>query len=324
MAKKRKNRPKTARRNPPTPQGEALPSAGGAATATAATVDAAPRKRAAKVEATPGFDAFWLVLGLVGAGVLLTAYLSLTHFTDSELAACSAGSSCDLVQQSRWSTFLRLPLAVWGLLTYAVIGGIVWHTRKRPERWTMAMYVALVGVAISGYLQAVSYFEIEAMCPYCVASAGLMTVLFVVLAIFRPARQRNFRWAAFGPSGAIFAGLVVLFLHLHYNGTFDAGAGPEKPYLKDLAIHLDDTGARFYGAYWCPHCQQQKALFEASVDRLPYVECSPGGRGTPMSAACVANNIRDFPTWIVDGRRHPGVQTPQRLAQLSGFKGKED
>ena len=75
------------------------------------------------------------------------------------------------------------------------------------------------------------------------------------------------------------ATLLVGGLHLHYSGVFDAAAGPEDPQLQALAIHLADSGVKFYGAYWCPRCQEQKAVFEASAKRLPYVECSSGGQG---------------------------------------------
>ena len=42
----------------------------------------------------------------------------------------------------------------------------------------------------------------------------------------------------------------VLALHLHYRGVFDAAAGPEDPYLRAIAEHLEASGAVFYGAYW--------------------------------------------------------------------------
>ena len=85
-------------------------------------------------------------------------------------------------------------------------------------------------------------------------------------------------------------------------------------------VHLADSGVRFYGAYWCPRCEEQKALFEASAERLPYVECSPGGRQGPKNAACTVRNIRDYPTWIIDGRRSTGVISVAELARASGFE----
>ena len=43
---------------------------------------------------------------------------------------------------------------------------------------------------------------------------------------------------------------------------------------------LKEKGATFYGAFWCPHCQDQKKLFGTAKRLLPYVECStPNGNG---------------------------------------------
>jgi hypothetical protein len=64
---------------------------------------------------------------------------------------------------------------------------------------------------------------------------------------------------------------------------------------------------------------EQKDLFEASADRLPYVECSPKGRGGPTAAVCRKNNIKTYPTWFIGGQRHEGVIMPERLALLSDY-----
>ncbi len=41
-----------------------------------------------------------------------------------------------------------------------------------------------------------------------------------------------------------------------------------------LAQCITDSGTKFYGAFWCSHCQNQKALFGGAKDLLPYVECA--------------------------------------------------
>ncbi|MDH5537050.1 MAG: Vitamin K epoxide reductase, partial [Betaproteobacteria bacterium] len=65
-------------------------------------------------------------------------------------------------------------------------------------------------------------------------------------------------------------------------------------------------------------------LFEASVERLPYVECTPDGRNGLRNLDCVTNDINDYPTWIIDGRRYTGVLPVANLAALSGFKAPKD
>ena len=60
-----------------------------------------------------------------------------------------------------------------------------------------------------------------------------------------------------------------------------AGSAPVPAGKYDtFAQCLKDQGATFYGAFWCPHCKDTKALFGSSVNLLPYVECStPDGNG---------------------------------------------
>jgi hypothetical protein len=66
---------------------------------------------------------------------------------------------------------------------------------------------------------------------------------------------------------------------------------------------------------------EQKDLFEASVERLPYVECSPQGRGGPKAPVCIRGKINSYPTWFIKGNRYEGVLEPDRLATLSGYTG---
>jgi len=261
-----------------------------------------------------------LLFGLAIAGIALTSYLTFVAWFGDHPAFCGAGSECDLVQQSRWSTFLGAPMAFWGLLTYALLARQVWRLRVRPSAWRVALVLAGAGAAVSWYLTLVSVFLIKATCGYCLTSFVIMNALLVLLLVRRPAHMPEHRWARSLPTPIGVASLVVLALFLHFSGLFDPAAGPEKPYLKELANHLRDSGARFYGAYWCPHCQEQKELFGASAHRLPYVECTPNGRNGGRSAACVANDIQDYPTWIIKRSRYTGVMSTSELARLSGFE----
>jgi uncharacterized membrane protein len=278
-----------------------------------------PRDEAKRARAPHPLDN-WLI-ALVAAGIALTAYLTFIAWFGEHPAFCGAGSECDIVQQSRWSTFLGAPMAFWGLLTYALLARQLWRLRTRPSAWRTALLLAAVGAAVSWYLTAVSVFAIEATCGYCLASFGVMNALLVLLLLRRPAHMPEHAWAKSLPTPVGVPALIVLVMFLHFSGVFNPAAGPEQPYLKALAVHLRDSGARFYGAYWCPHCQEQKEMFEASADRLPYIECTPNGRSGARSMACTANDIRDYPTWIIGGRRYTGVLPVAELARLSGFKG---
>lgn len=254
------------------------------------------------------------------AGIALTAYLTLSAWFGDHPAFCGADSSCDLVQSSRWSTLFGLPMSLWGLLTYAVLARSVWRLRRRPSTWRFAVLVAFVGAAVSWYLTIVSIVQIEATCMYCLASLAIINLSLLLLLVRRPEHLAEHQWSKALPTPLALAVAVVLGLQLHFSGLFDPAAGPEDPWLKGLASHLSERGAIFYGAYWCPHCQTQKKMFEASVDRLPYVECTPDGRNGSVSVTCRDANINDYPTWVIGTRRLNGAIEPRELARVSGYR----
>ena len=87
-----------------------------------------------------------------------------------------------------------------------------------------------------------------------------------------------------------------------------------------LADHLKRQGVLFYGAWWCSHCQHQKALFGSPAqERLPYVECDKDDSGRQR---CNAAQVRAYPTWDYKGERREGVLTLEELKLWSAFPGK--
>jgi hypothetical protein len=75
-----------------------------------------------------------------------------------------------------------------------------------------------------------------------------------------------------------------------------------------------------YGAWWCPHCVDQKESFGYAFQYVNYVECSPPGERT-MNDTCKQAGIKNFPTWQYrDGSRVEGVQPLDVLAHKTGCK----
>ncbi len=102
-----------------------------------------------------------------------------------------------------------------------------------------------------------------------------------------------------------------VFLHIKSmpppNGKYDV-----------FAKCIANTSTTFYGAFWCPHCHDQKNEFGDSAQYLPYVECSlPDALG--QTQICIDENIKEYPTWqLPDGSRAVGLQTLQELAAKTG------
>lgn len=92
-----------------------------------------------------------------------------------------------------------------------------------------------------------------------------------------------------------------------------------KPGIYDkFAQCLKDKDAVFYGAFWCSHCQNQKAMFGKSAKLLPYVECSTAD-GKNQVLACKEKNIEAYPTWeFADRSRLTGEVSLDTLAEKTG------
>ena len=90
--------------------------------------------------------------------------------------------------------------------------------------------------------------------------------------------------------------------------------------LDGFAQCLTSRGAKMYGAWWCPHCADEKDSFGYAFQYVNYVECSlPNDR--KMNDTCKQAGIKNFPTWqFSDGSRVEGMQPLDALAKTTGCK----
>src|SRR6266446_1944715 len=107
--------------------------------------------------------------------------------------------------------------------------------------------------------------------------------------------------------------IVAAFAAVIYLGLRKRGSR-----LDTFAKCLAAKQAKMYGAYWCPHCTEQKEMFESSVQYVPYVECGvPGSRDE--APLCKDAGIKHFPTWqFADVERREGTQALQALGSKTG------
>jgi uncharacterized membrane protein len=116
-------------------------------------------------------------LALVGLGV--AAYLTYVHYEDIK-PVCGLGGDCQKVQTSQWSELGGLPVALIGLIGYALILVSLFVPGEAGRLG--GAFLALIGFAFSAYLTYRELFSIDAICPWCVVSACLMTLLAVLTA----------------------------------------------------------------------------------------------------------------------------------------------
>jgi len=74
--------------------------------------------------------------------------------------------------------------------------------------------------------------------------------------------------------------------------------------LDDFAKCVSAKGARMYGAWWCPHCADQKESFGLAFQYVTYTECGIEGQTHSVNEQCKNAGISNFPTWqFADGHR---------------------
>jgi hypothetical protein len=84
---------------------------------------------------------------------------------------------------------------------------------------------------------------------------------------------------------------------------------------------LKDRGVKMYGAWWCPHCIEQKEKFGTSLEEYgPYVECGIKGQTQGQSQVCKDENVKHYPTWQFPptGERVERVFSLEELSDRTG------
>ena len=109
--------------------------------------------------------------------------------------------------------------------------------------------------------------------------------------------------------------VIILLGFIGFNITKNTTKAPSK--YDSFAKCLTDNGVKMYGAYWCPHCNNQKELFGNSWQYVTYIECSlPNKAG--QTQMCNQAGIKAYPTWeFQDGKRLEGELTFAQLSQYS-------
>jgi uncharacterized membrane protein len=130
------------------------------------------------------------VLALLGLGV--AGYLTSVHYADAA-PVCAVGHGCQTVQDSRYAEMGGVPVAVIGLVGYALILGSL---LVRGDNGRM-LRVGLTGFGFlfSLYLTYLELVRIEAICQWCVGSAVIMTALFA-LAVWDFLQPRSERYSS--------------------------------------------------------------------------------------------------------------------------------
>lgn len=132
------------------------------------------------------------VLGMFDAG-----YLTYEHYTDS-IPVCTTHilfADCGKVLQSQYSVVMGVPLATIGLIHYTLLSVLLYAAVTKGNRFarTAALIQSTAGLFASAYFVYLQLFVIQALCFYCMLSAFISTVLFLlIVSTFEKERKRLF------------------------------------------------------------------------------------------------------------------------------------
>ena len=135
------------------------------------------------------------VVLLAAAGFFVSLYLTLYKLGYYGGLVCGPGGSCARVQASEYAVLLGIPVAGWGVAWYTAVAATgLWGLHEGGGRgsprsedggatdWPgrILFVLAAGGLVFSAYLTALEAFVIEAWCQWCLASAALTVLIFVL------------------------------------------------------------------------------------------------------------------------------------------------
>ena len=95
-----------------------------------------------------------LVAIVAVCGIAVSSVSLQHHYAISKTAYCEFGDAfnCDIVNRSEYSTILKIPVALIGMLGYGALAGLATVYRERRETPAMLFGGAVAGLAFALYL----------------------------------------------------------------------------------------------------------------------------------------------------------------------------
>jgi uncharacterized membrane protein/protein-disulfide isomerase len=260
----------------------------------------------------------------------------------------SATVSCTQVYASRFGTFGGIPVALFGVIFFALVLLLLAAARSTRVRVNVPGYLfaaSTVGLAVSLYLGYASLFLLKAVCLLCLATYAAVVGLFIVsgaatefplTSLPRRAAQDVRVWIA----SPLAIAITVLFLGgvasaitlLPREASADASAPPApatQAQQSDFAqwytsqprvpLVIPKEGAKVlvvkFNDYQCPPCRQSYLQYEPIFQK--YEKEQPGAvrvvyKDFPLSSECNK--------YIQNGGPHPAACEAAVAVRLASFR----
>lgn len=122
------------------------------------------------------------ILVLAALGLVDALYLSVEHYR-GEVPPCTLTGGCEKVTTSEYSVLFGVPVAYLGALYYISLLSVLFLfvDLKKKNLFHLATGIVSMGFLFSLYFTYLQFFVIEALCPYCLFSALVSSILVVLL-----------------------------------------------------------------------------------------------------------------------------------------------
>jgi len=122
------------------------------------------------------------------AGIAVSAYLTWVHYHPGALV-CTSGGGCETVQHSHYAVLLGVPIALYGLIAWvAVLGLVAWDTELARA---LVAAIAVSALGFAAYLVILQLIVIHAVCVWCVVNDVALVPGLAALAGLRVLRARD-------------------------------------------------------------------------------------------------------------------------------------
>ncbi len=127
----------------------------------------------------------YVVVALLAiAGIVDSAYALRLHYASSTTHFCDIAENfdCDIVNRSAYSEALGIPVALIGVLGYAVLAGLSLFRRAQAETPGVLLVASILGLAFALYLTYVEAHLLGTWCILCLFSLGLIAAITILAA----------------------------------------------------------------------------------------------------------------------------------------------
>jgi uncharacterized membrane protein len=118
---------------------------------------------------------------IAAAGIAVAAYLTWIHYRPGALVCLRGSTGCETVSKSSYAELGGVPVALLGLVTYAVL--LASAFLRALVAVAAAAAIALAGLAFAGWLVYVQASILDAWCAWCLASDAVLALLTVACVV---------------------------------------------------------------------------------------------------------------------------------------------